>query len=155
MGKDFCVMPWYSREINLVSSKESVCCWAEGNITRQELQKKIQKGQHPSECRKCWQSEQQGIESRRQMENRFLDFKMDRDISLLESDATVGTAQPNMYQLFVGSICNSTCVTCDSTSSSAWRSLYKKKESIKKENHTIDQNFKQLADTINLSLIHI
>lgn len=148
--KTFCVMPWYSQEIDSVSGHDTVCCWLNQAISREKLQHKFLTEHRPYECEKCWRSEQQNIESRRQMENRFLDFKMDRDITLLESDAVEGRAQINLYQLFLGSICNSTCVTCGPLASSAWRSLqHKNVISIRQENQRIDHALQQFTDSIN------
>jgi MoaA/NifB/PqqE/SkfB family radical SAM enzyme len=147
--KKFCVMPWYSREINLVSGKESVCCWLEKDVSRKELQYKFLSDEKPHECSKCWHSEDNNIESRRQMENRFLDFKMERNIELLEQDAVIGVAEHNIYQIFLGSICNGTCVTCGSGASSAWRSLQKNVFSIRRENQRVDQNFDRYLQSID------
>lgn len=147
--KQFCVMPWYSREINYSTGKETVCCWIEGDINRKHLQDKFLVGDKPHECRKCWQSEDRGIESRRQMENRFLDFKMERDIELIQQDAVTGQSQANLYQVFLGSTCNGTCVTCGPGASSSWRSLLKNTISIKQENLQVDRNFEQYSGSIN------
>lgn len=142
-------MPWYSREINFANGQESVCCWLSKDISRLELQRKFLSGQSVPECNKCWQSEEQGIESRREMENRFLDFKMSKDIDLIKSDAVQGTAQQNMYQIFLGSTCNGTCVTCGPRASSSWRSLVGNTVSIRQENHEVQQHFLQFAKSIN------
>lgn len=149
--KTFCVVPWYSREIDLSSGQETVCCWIKGNIARLELQQQFLSNERPQACSQCWQSEDTGIESRRQMENRFLDFKTDRDIGLLEKDAEQGIAKVNMYQFFLGSICNSTCVTCGSGASSAWRSLLKHAVSIRPENLQADQHLAQFFSDIDWS----
>jgi len=149
--KIFCVMPWYSQEINLSSGQETVCCWIKGNIAKSELQQQFLSDQRPQACGRCWQSEDTGIESRRQMENRFLDFKMDRDIGSLDKDAEQGIAKVNMYQLFLGSTCNSTCVTCDSGASSAWRSLQGTAVSIRPENLRTDQYLAKFFSTIDWS----
>ncbi len=147
--KNFCVLPWYSQEINFVYGEESICCWISDKISRQDLQKKFLSDEKPHECRKCWESEKSGIESRRQMENRFLDFKMDQDLDLIKTDVIEGKSLINLYQLFVGSICNGTCVTCGPSASSAWRSLKKNVFSIRHENQQIDQNFDWYLQSIN------
>lgn len=147
--KNFCVMPWYSREINFSTGQETVCCWLQGKISKSELQSKFLSGAAVQECQKCWQSEDRGIESRRQMENRFLDYKMDRDIKQIEQDAVQGDAEPNVYQLFLGSTCNGTCVTCGPDCSSAWKSLLNNKMSIRQENLRVQKLFDEFAHSID------
>ena len=149
--KNFCVVPWYSREIDLTTGKENVCCWINKDISRSDLQQKFLSEQPIPECEKCWDSEKRGIESRRQMENRFLDFKMDRDIQLLQDDTCMGNSNINMYQIFMGSTCNSSCVTCGPTASSSWRGLLKNTVSIKQENSRVDKHFKDFADSVDWS----
>jgi MoaA/NifB/PqqE/SkfB family radical SAM enzyme len=143
-------MPWHSREINLVSGNETVCCWLDRPVAREQLQREFLSGIRPSVCSRCWHSEQQNIESRRQMENRFLDFKTNRDIQLLEEDAAAGHAQINLYQIFLGSLCNSTCVTCGPPASSAWRSLQQTKVvSIRQENQQSAHALEALTESID------
>lgn len=147
--KKFCVIPWYSREIDLASGQEQVCCWIQHDVSRSDLQQRFLSGEQPPECNKCWESEANNIESRRQMENRFLDFKMDRDLALLESDVEQGMARPNMYQIFLGSTCNGTCVHCSPASSSAWRGLEKRFISIRRENQQIEHHSEDIFKSIN------
>lgn len=147
--KHFCVMPWYSREVNFATGKETVCCWLKNNPDRKQLQDKFLAGEKPLECEKCWTAEDRGSESRRQMENRFLDFKIDRDISLIEQDVETSTVRTNLYQVFLGSTCNSTCATCGPGSSSLWRSLLANTISIRQENLQVDRYFEQFADSID------
>jgi len=147
--KNFCVMPWYSSEVNLATGTESVCCWIQEDISRQDLQHKFLSGQTPDECRECWRCENTGVESRRQMENRFLDFKMDQDIESIAQQAMRGASQINMYQLFLGSTCNSACATCGPNASSLWRSLLKNTVSIRQENQEIHRNFEQFAQGVD------
>jgi MoaA/NifB/PqqE/SkfB family radical SAM enzyme len=145
-------MPWYSKEIDLVSNKQAICCWLDTKhpITRQELQQAFMTTDFPLPCNQCWQLEHQNIESRREMENRFLDHKMDRDIGSIEADAESGLAETNLYQIFVGSTCNGTCVTCGPNASSAWRSLSGRKVvSIRQENQKADSGITELLDPIN------
>ena len=147
--KNFCVIPWYSRELDLVTGTERVCCWIDDAVSRQDLQIKFKSYEQPEECNKCWQAELRGHESRRQMENRFLDYKMDRDITVLQQDALCSEISPNMYQLFLGSTCNGTCVTCGSHASSSWRALEQKTISIRAEQQQSQLHFDQFAETID------
>lgn len=147
--KNFCVVPWYAKEIDLSTGTQSVCCWLSADIPRLDLQEMFLSQDRPGPCSKCWQSEDRGIESKRQMENRFLDFALDRDISKIQADAVQGRAQENLYQIFLGSICNGTCVTCGPMASSAWKSLSKQSVSIKQEQADVDRHFQRVTHEIN------
>lgn len=142
-------MPWHSREINLVSGHEKVCCWLDGNIDRASLQTKFLSGQRPQECHSCWLNEDRGIQSRRQMENQFLDHKMDRDLESLHQDACQGLSEINLYQVFLGTICNGTCVTCGPHASSAWQALERHQIPIRQENIIADHHFRKFAANVN------
>lgn len=149
--KHFCVMPWYSREINLKTQQDSICCWLQKPIARSQLQQDFIDNKKPESCQKCWHLEDSGIESRRQMENRFLDFALDQNIEVIAD--TIHDAEPMLYQFDLGSLCNSTCVTCGANSSSAWQSLLKKQIKISSENDRIDRNFDHYQSTINWKTI--
>lgn len=146
---NFCVVPWHSNEIDLKTGQESVCCWLTSPISRHDLQQQFLTGQNPSSCEKCWSNESAGIESRREMENRFLDFKLDRDIEKIQEDARAGRSIINLYQINLGSLCNGTCVTCGPKASTAWQQLTDNAISIKQENASVDKNFEYLQDKID------
>lgn len=145
--KNFCVMPWYSREINLTSQQEVVCCWTQGNVSRAQLQEDFLLDRKSRHCQKCWDLEKNGAESRRQMENRFLDYALDIDIETIANE--IHCAEPVLYQFDLGSLCNSTCVTCGPRASSAWQGLLKQQISISSENIKVDQVFDQYRNSIN------
>lgn len=149
--KHFCVMPWYSREINLKIQQDSICCWLQKPVSRLRLQQDFIDDKKPESCQKCWHLENSGIESRRQMENRFLDFALDRNIESIANK--IDDAEPMLYQFNLGSLCNSTCVTCGANASSAWQSLLKKQIKISSENDVIDRNFDYYQSTINWKTI--
>lgn len=145
----FCVMPWYSNEINLQTGKQSVCCWLRDDISRHDLQTMFLQNKKPTACSKCWEAENSGIESRRLMENRFLDFKLNKDLEKLEQDARNGLTEICLYQIYIGSLCNSTCVTCGPVASTAWKQLTNQLNSIRIENQTVSDRFTQLENQIN------
>lgn len=147
--KNFCVVPWYERDIDLVNGKESVCCWISQDISRLDLQHQFLSDSRPRACKRCWASEDRGIESRRQMENRFLDFKMDRDIELINHDVQQGNVEPNLYQLRLVSTCNGSCVTCGPGASSAWRALLGNHVSIRHDSVMADRYFEKYSTIIN------
>lgn len=149
--KNFCVLPWYSQEIDLVSGTQNVCCLLPYRVERHELQQQFLTGERPSACERCWQLEDQGRESRRQIENRFLDYKANRDLVSLAQDAQQGKSNLSLYQITVGTTCNSTCVTCGPIASSAWRQLLSVPRSIQQEISTTETVYEKLLSDIDWS----
>lgn len=142
-------MPWYSRQVSLIDGRDEACCWLKSPVSRRELQQQFMTNDRPAICERCWSNEDRGIESRRQMENRFLDFKMDRDLNLIEQDVQDGRSEINLYQIYVGSLCNGMCAPCGPGSSSAWKQLLDVSSSIQPEISAVDRAFDQLKIEIN------
>lgn len=142
-------MPWFSKEINLTSNQSIVCCWMKSQADIEKVKSELLKDRRPSECEKCWNCEDNNIESRRQMENRFLDYALDIDLDLIKKQVIETSVEPVLYQFTLGSLCNSTCVTCGPGASSAWESLIGERRSIKIENKNVNDNFKKQTTKIN------
>jgi sulfatase maturation enzyme AslB (radical SAM superfamily) len=83
-------------------------------------------GRRTEACRKCWNLEDQGIKSDRQIKNETLDFYFDQDIGSLCEMAQKNQAHRVHYKIDSNNTCNSTCVTCNSTYSSAWGDLQRR-----------------------------
>lgn len=147
--KNFCVLPWYSREIQLAKGTESVCCWLTGKPNIDDLKKDILADTSPSACIRCRINETKGLESRRQMENRFLDFAIDRDLTKIKEDVQQGKFESLLLQIHVGTLCNSTCVTCGSNASTSWQALENNQRSIKIESSEVDKNFESIKNSID------
>ena len=122
MSDTFCVLPWYSKEI--ARDRSSTCCCllpAEHNID--DIKNALLSGQQHSACTKCWDIESSGKTSRRQQENVFLDYILDRDIERIRQDCVDNTATILLYQLYISNLCNQACVTCNSNASSKWSNI--------------------------------
>lgn len=143
MSPSFCVLPW----IHLATHPNggvSLCCrsnhaqaisWARvpetGDLMTLEkhnlldiansdtfklVRKEMLSGNRPVHCEGCWQDEAAGIESKRQYENkRWADI-----IPFLDTDPELKDLQYRYIELRLGNTCNSSCVTCNSFSSSKW-----------------------------------
>lgn len=116
-------------------------------------------GERPIECQKCWDLEDNGIKSDRQVKNAELDWYMDRDLEFVKQDAVSGKNNILMLKLFTSYICNATCVSCNEHFSSSWHQLNKKTFNIAPEKKykfvdvdSVKQhvNFKEL---VSLSLL--
>lgn len=121
MSDTFCVLPWYSKEI--YSWARTPCCIMDQTQTVSDVQKDLVSGVKAAACKACWDVEDQGLISRRQQENQFLDHKLNRDIDLIKQDCENNLAEPLLYQITVSNICNQACVSCNSASSSRWMDL--------------------------------
>lgn len=117
----FCVLPWYSKEIKGTST--SACCLLDKNHDLLQVRKDLLAGIPSRYCQNCWDIESQNQDSRRIQENRLLDYKLDRDIDLIEQDCRESKHQILMYQIFSSNLCNQACVTCDSSYSTKWGEL--------------------------------
>jgi sulfatase maturation enzyme AslB (radical SAM superfamily) len=131
----FCVLPFFNREISRTRTtnlwKEKNCCLLPYNHNINEVRKDISNGVRSHWCQKCWTLEDAGIESDRQIKNKSYDFFADQNISDVEQEAINGNYSTRMLKLTTTNLCNATCVTCDSGSSSAWASLDKTPNYIK------------------------
>jgi hypothetical protein len=131
MNNYFCVLPFYSVEIDHSVPKNIYCCRLPANTDIKQVQQSILNQQRSPSCNACWKLEDLGLTSERQLHNSTFDFYLDRDLEKIEQDAIDQQHQPQIIKLGTSNLCNGTCVTCGSNSSSAWAAL---------ENKTIKYN---------------
>jgi len=127
MNNYFCVLPFYSQEINGLSSKSTPCCLLPIDADLNTLKQEMLNGQRPSACQKCWDIEDQGRKSDRQIKNEAFDYYANKDIITIEEECQQGHHSTQIVKLYTSNLCNSTCVTCGSSASSAWATLRKQK----------------------------
>lgn len=120
-SKYFCVLPWYSKEY--FYNRTTVCCLLPFDYDIDTIRKDLLQGRASPACHKCWTLEDNGQQSRRQQENLFLDYKLDRDIEKIEIDCQQNLHQEILYQINLGNLCNQACVTCNDSYSSKWAEL--------------------------------
>ena len=123
-SKTFCVLPWYSEEIR--RTDRTPCCLLPENHDIEKIRSDLLSGVRTSACQKCWSIEDQNQDSRRIQENRFLDWKLDRDLVDIQHDCVSGHSKTLMYQIRLSNLCNQACVTCDSAASTKWAEIEKK-----------------------------
>lgn len=115
----FCVLPWYSLEL----PPNSPCCLLPKNTDIVQVKKDLLNGVKSPACAKCWEIESSGKKSRRQFENEFLDYKLDRDLDKIQEDCKTKIINPLVYQIQPSNLCNQACVTCSSYLSSKWAEI--------------------------------
>jgi len=138
----FCVLPWYG--LNLPSSLP--CCLLPKNTDITQVKQDLLAGIKSPACAKCWQIESSGEKSKRQFENEFLDYKLDRDLEKIQEDCKTKIIDPLIYQIQTSNLCNQACVTCNSGASSKWAEIEKRmglipKPTIKIKLSGIDINY--------------
>lgn len=121
----FCVLPWFGTEFNWMGH-QSHCCLLPDSYNVEEIRAKMLAGERPSACQKCWNLEDQGIRSDRQIKNEALDYYWDRDLEFIKQDVALGNFQPRMLQMMTSYTCNAACATCGPGASSTWSQLERK-----------------------------
>lgn len=104
-------------------------------------------GRRSPACKACWTMEDAGIKSDRQLKNESLDHYLDTDITVLLDMCHQGKNYLAHYKIDSSNTCNSTCVTCSSTFSSAWTDLERKHGQATKKNWQLKpENFRNQID---------
>ena len=119
MGDNFCSLPWTGIDINPQGGIKP-CCKYKKNIAKDLdsyllspeldlLRQEFLAGQRPAGCQRCWDDEDAGLMSKRQIDHQY----------------SLGGVPPALDQLKIlsigfGNTCNLACVTCGSFSSSKW-----------------------------------
>ena len=133
----FCVLPWFSKEINLNQS-ETYCCLLPEKYDIEKIKKQMLEGKKPNECQKCWSMESTENKSRRQLENEFLDYKLDRDLDKIQQDCVEAKQEILLYQITTSNLCNQACVSCSSKFSTKWAQVEKRMGIIPNTQYQLD-----------------
>jgi MoaA/NifB/PqqE/SkfB family radical SAM enzyme len=127
----FCVLPWYSVEL----PGYSPCCLLPKNTDINQLKNDLLAGIKSQACSKCWNIESDGNQSRRQLENQFLDYKLNRDLNKIRNDCQDNKNTALLYQITTSNLCNQACVSCNSGSSTKWAEIEGKMGKTTKSHH--------------------
>ena len=118
----FCVLPFYGIEYPM----NTVCCLLTTKHDLDQINSDMLAGQRSPYCHKCWTAEDAGLKSDRMVKNETLDFYTDTDIQKLYDQCVTGENSTIHYKIDTSNVCNATCITCGSASSSAWGQLERK-----------------------------
>ena len=132
----FCVLPFYGWEYPL----NTACCLLPKKHDLKQIQADMLNGIRPDSCAKCWNLEDRGIKSDRQLKNETLDFYLDKNIQDLYADAKHAKTSVLHYKIDTSNTCNAACITCNSGSSSYWGLLEKKNKQPYSPNWQISNN---------------
>jgi hypothetical protein len=118
----FCVLPFYGWEYPI----NQECCLMPRGSNIQTVQSSMLSGIRPAACSKCWALEDAGLASDRQLKNESLSLLFDTDINQLLINSQAGINFRAHYKIDTSTVCNATCITCGSGSSSSWAQLERK-----------------------------
>lgn len=118
-NRAFCVLPFYGREY----PDDTACCLLPPGANLNEIKSKMLAGERATACNKCWSLEDSGGLSDRMIKNTTLDYYTDISLENLYNNCVAGANKIISYKIDTNNTCNSTCVTCNSQSSSAWAQL--------------------------------
>jgi organic radical activating enzyme len=154
----FCVLPWVGREINWKEC-ETHCCLLPKTYDIDQIKSDLLAGIKTPACQKCWNLEEHGLKSDRQVKNSALDFYWNRDLESIKIDATAGKLDRIlMLKLFTSYTCNATCVSCSSNASSSWAQLDRQSDSsipIEKYQHVDLDKIKTKVDFKELKMLSL
>jgi len=120
--KNFCAQPWVGLDITPQGEYKPCCKFSSviadnlDDYNNSKLLKELQDYhnndlRHP-DCKRCWNDEDSGLISKRQLDNKFVFHE-----KLLDIDS----GKINLLGLTFGNTCNLACRTCNTNSSSRWR----------------------------------
>ena len=118
----FCVLPFFGYEY-YEEVGGSHCCLLPSGYNIDEIRQDMLDGKRSKWCTACWNIEDKGFQSDRLLKNAAMDFYADRDIRFIEQDVKQGKYSEVLVKISSSNLCNATCTTCNSASSSAWGAL--------------------------------
>jgi len=116
----FCVMPFCTMEL----PTNTPCCLLPSGISKKEINEvkfQMLQGQRPDACNKCWNQEDAGIKSDRQIKN-----DNTTNLEQVMEDCRQGKNKTIYYKVASSNTCNAACVTCNGHSSSTWNKTLEK-----------------------------
>ena len=84
------------------------------------VRKQMLNGEKPVECRKCWDLESVGVNSKRYYESLRVPMDIEYARSITNEDGTLNQVEYEFVELRLGNHCNVQCRTCNPYSSSRW-----------------------------------
>lgn len=139
----FCVLPFYGTEL----PKRTACCLLPPNHDLEQIKQDMLNNRRNPACNNCWKLEDAGFQSDRMIKNANLDFYFDKDLSLLFEECQTGKNATVHYKIDTSNTCNSTCVTCNSFSSSLWGQLESRSGSTPYRNWSL--SFNEISNNID------
>lgn len=116
-------MPFFGAEYTTNGYQTPCCLMSKSSRTLAEVQQDFLNNIQPTECNSCWNLEQQGLTSDRQLKNSSFDFYSNQSTQTIIDSCKQGNFSQQIIKLYTSNLCNSTCVTCCEEASSSWAAL--------------------------------
>ena len=159
--QNLCYHPWVGLDISPQGQFKPCCKYQNhidttlagylNSIELTNLKKDFIEGKRPQACKRCWDDEDAGLPSKRQLDWEYIFHKQDPGIDSLK-----------VLSLPFGNSCNLACRTCGSSSSSGWISEAKKLkqylpdiEIFKHQKFYQDKNFIDKIKEKSSNLLHV
>ena len=159
--KHICYHPWAGLTISPQQEFRPCCMYShsladnlsdyQNSLELAELKDQLLKGQKPIGCKKCWDDEDSGVPSKREMDWKYV---FNEIVPLLD--------KTKILMLAFGNSCNLACMTCSSYSSTTWikeeEKLQKVFPNIKIYKHSRfsqDKNFLDQIKEISTEVSHV
>jgi sulfatase maturation enzyme AslB (radical SAM superfamily) len=127
MNDYYCVLPFYSVETDFTNPDQNIyCCRLAPGTKIEQVRADITNKTRSANCKTCWNLEDRGMTSERQVHNNTLDFLLDLNLDNIEKQSLQTGFDPRVIKLATSNLCNGQCVTCNSTWSSSWAALENK-----------------------------
>lgn len=85
-----------------------------------KLRKDLLNGQKPKPCKACWDLEDAGIKSFRQINNEIYEDKIDKNLSNLKNNGFLKKEAVTYLDITLGNTCNLKCRSCNPWASNQW-----------------------------------
>ncbi len=129
-----CHMPYTHLIFDFVSGKTKYCCKMHGginmddqvdyknNLLAKSLRKSLREGQKPKLCKVCWEAEEKGVESWRQVVGNFKPWH--------DKEKLINTDNPHFTRIEVmfDNTCDLACIYCGPWLSSSWMQEVKREQ---------------------------
>lgn len=123
MSDTFCVLPFFSHESTFSDNKNIFCCRLKPGTDIESVRSSMRNKTRANECSTCWKLEDSNLKSERMIHNATFDYYTNQNIEKIESNALSQGFKTKIVKLATSNLCNSTCITCNSSVSSAWAAL--------------------------------
>lgn len=128
--ENFCSLPWVGLDIS-AQGHYRPCCKYDGIVAESyhdytnsrelaELKQQFINGQRPEKCKRCWQDEDLGIQSKRQLDQKYV---------LNNCNIKLENYKVLVLGFALGNTCNLACRICGSHTSSRWLAEAEKMQS--------------------------
>jgi len=92
-----------------------------------EVRKQMLEGERPSACTRCFDREDQGLDSKRLLEHReYPNYKIEEAIENTNDNGSLKKTDFRFVEFRLGNVCNVKCRTCNPASSNRWKTDYEK-----------------------------